>query len=45
MERGSNKVGGLIRVSVRDLGGKCFTLMILEGRGLVGGWKIFFDKL
>ena len=24
---------------------RCFTLMIPEGRGLAGGWKILSDKL
>ena len=45
MEKGSNKAGGFIRCSVRDLGGEIFNLMFPEGKGLVGGWKILLEKL
>ena len=45
MERGSNKAGGFIRCSLRDLGGKSYNLMFLEGKGLAGGWKILSEKL
>ena len=45
MERGSNKEGGFIGCLVRDLRGKSYNLMFLEGKGLVGGWKILSKKL
>ena len=45
MEKGSNQVGGFIRCSVRDLGGKSYNLMFPEGKGVVGGWRILAEKL
>ena len=37
MENGSNQVGGFIRCSMRELGGKSYNLMFSEGKGVAGG--------
>ena len=38
MEKGSNQAGVFIRCSVRDSGGKSYSLMFPEGKGVVGVW-------
>ena len=45
LERRSNKAGNFLYCSVRDAGWKRFNICILEGKGLVRGWKIMVEKL
>ena len=45
LERRSNKAGNYLYCSVRDVGWKMFNICILEGKGLMRGWKITAEKL
>lgn len=41
----SNKVGRFLLCSVRPVEEKKFSLVFLEGRRLLGGWKVLANKL
>ena len=41
----SNRAGRFLFCVVREVENKIFTLAFLEGRGLVGGWKLLASKL
>ena len=45
LERRSNKAGNYLYYSVCDARWKRFGICILEGKGLVRGWKIMAEKL
>ena len=45
LELRSNRAGRFLFCVVRDVENKIFFLAFPEGRGLVGGWKIFASKL
>ena len=45
MEKCSNQAGVFIRCSVRDSGGKSYSLMFSEGKGVVGGWRMVAENL
>ena len=45
LEIRSNRAERLLFCVVRDVENKIFTLAFLEGRGLVGGWKLLVSKL
>ena len=45
MERWSNKASSFLLCSVWDVGRKSFSIAVLEGRGILGGWRLLSGKL